>query len=128
MGRGRSRIGSAIADPCVYFTDTVRCGVMTNVDARWGPYDRCELFRDGSGSFGLRFVYYGLVRAAVQRRDFRAGLGALWSAAGFGAFRGSLRSGRTRRPSLRAGQCSQSRQQRGVTYEGMIVHIYMHVR
>jgi hypothetical protein len=32
MGRGRSRIGSAIADPCVYFTDTVRRGVMTNVD------------------------------------------------------------------------------------------------
>ena len=49
--------------------------------------------------------------------------------AGFRAFRGSFRSGRTRQPSSRAGQCSQSRQQRGVTYpQGMIVHIYMHVR
>ena len=32
-------------------------------------------------SFGLCFVDYGLVRATVQRRDFRAGLGAFWSAA-----------------------------------------------
>ena len=66
MGRHASRTHVQI---------TVRCGVMS------GPYDRRELFWDGSVSFGLCFVDYGLVRATVQRQDFRAGLGAFWSAA-----------------------------------------------
>ena len=102
-------------------------GVMTNVDGV--RTIGVSFFGTDRGLSGCALFIMGLYvlpykDGILGRVSVRCGL----PAAGFGVFRGSLRSGRTRRPSLRAGQCSQSRQQRGVTYEGMIVHIYMHVR
>ena len=66
LGGGSRSVEACIADPCIQITlYSVACGVK----CRWGPYNRGELFRDRSVSFGLCFVYYRLVCATVQRRD-----------------------------------------------------------
>ena len=84
-------------------------------------------------SFGLCFVYYRLVCATVQRRDFRAGLGAFWSTgSGLWCFSGQpfgrAQGGRHHGLSSAAGrQCRQHACMYVCAYMRICIHAYMHV-